>query len=244
MMGLAAGFSPPFPCGPRRRRADAVVEIRDAGAARTVRRSGSTRSAPHRAGQTLRWTNRDPGNSHTVTAYHPKMFERPLRMPEGARPWNSDYLLPDETFTVTLTKKGVYDYYCVPHEHAGMVGRIVVEGPQATGRPTKAGGGEGRPSPVADEGLPEVALQGFPSVERDNRKGIVRRRLRCAGRTKWSHAASSMKHGPDVRSFTAKRNWSNWRGKGGENAVRELVRRNNQRLFRVARADRAQRRGG
>ena len=23
-------------------------------------------------GQTVRWTNRDPGNSHTTTAYHPR----------------------------------------------------------------------------------------------------------------------------------------------------------------------------
>ena len=25
-------------------------------------------------GQTIRWTNRDPGNAHTTTAYHPKNF--------------------------------------------------------------------------------------------------------------------------------------------------------------------------
>ena len=58
--------------------------------------SGSTRSAiQDQPGQTVRWTNRDRGNSHTVTAYHPENFERPLRIPAGARPWNSDYLLPE-----------------------------------------------------------------------------------------------------------------------------------------------------
>ena len=80
-------------------------------------------------GQTIRWINLDPGNSHTATAYHPKNFERPLRIPEGAEPWNSDYLLPNESFSVTLKVEGVYDFFCVPHEHAGMVGRIIVGQP-------------------------------------------------------------------------------------------------------------------
>src|SRR3954470_11287339 len=82
-------------------------------------------------GQTIRWTNRDPGNAHTTTAYYPKNFEHPRRIPEGAEPWNSDCLLPNETFSVTLTVEGVYDYFCIPHEHAGMVGRIIVA--QTTG---------------------------------------------------------------------------------------------------------------
>src|SRR5690606_13047344 len=77
-------------------------------------------------GQTVRWINRDPGNSHTVTSYHPSIFDRPQRIPDGAAPWDSDYLLPGESFAITFTVEGIYDYYCVPHEHAGMVGRIVV----------------------------------------------------------------------------------------------------------------------
>ena len=39
---------------------------------------------------------------------------------------DSGYLLPDEEFSLTLTRSGAYDYFCIPHEHAGMVGRIVV----------------------------------------------------------------------------------------------------------------------
>lgn len=117
-------------------------------------------------GQTLRWTNRDPANSHTTTSYHPAIFERPLRIPPGARPWDSDYLLPGQSFSVTFDREGVYDYYCVPHEHAGMVGRIVV------GMPTP-------PAPGAEAGsanpVPEVALNAFPAVEEILAKGIVRR---------------------------------------------------------------------
>lgn len=117
-------------------------------------------------GQAVRWTNRDPGNSHTVTSYHPDIFDRPLRIPANAKPWNSDYLLPGQSFSVTLTVPGVYDYYCVPHEHAGMVGRIVVGTPQPVA-PSAA-----NPSLTP---LPDVALNGFPPVDEIIAKGIVRR---------------------------------------------------------------------
>ena len=115
-------------------------------------------------GQTVRWTNRNPGNSHTTTAYNPANFDRPLRMPKAARPWNSDYLLPSESFLVTLTVEGVYDYYCVPHEHAGMVGRIVVGKPGANDRTQSADAGD----------LPEAALKAFPTVDEIMAKGAVR----------------------------------------------------------------------
>jgi plastocyanin len=120
-------------------------------------------------GQTVLWINLDPGNAHTATAYHPANFGRPRRIPERAAPWNSDYLLPNETFGVVLARPGVYDFYCVPHEHAGMVGRIVVGAPDSHGRPgdQTAAGGEGA--------LPEAAMNGFPSVDEIMRKGIVRR---------------------------------------------------------------------
>jgi len=115
-------------------------------------------------GQTIRWVNLDPGNSHTATAYHPKYFERPRRIPDGAEPWNSDYLLPDESFSVTLDVEGIYDFFCVPHEHAGMVGRIIV------GRP------EGQPANEAGlSDIPEAARLAFPSVDSIMNRGIVRR---------------------------------------------------------------------
>jgi plastocyanin len=98
-------------------------------------------------GTTIRWRNTDAGNSHTSTAFHPQNFDHPLRIPAAARPWNSDYLLPDQSFDVLLTVPGVYDYFCIPHEMAGMVGRIVV----AT---------KDMPAPVAAKGM--VSL--FPPV--------------------------------------------------------------------------------
>ncbi|WP_201830457.1 plastocyanin/azurin family copper-binding protein [Microvirga zambiensis] len=114
-------------------------------------------------GQIIRWINLDPGNSHTATAYHPKNADHPLRIPDGAEPWNSDYLLPNETFSVMLTVEGVYDFFCIPHEHAGMVGRIVV------GRPGSP------PKESAHQTIPDIALQAFPSIDEIMQRGAVRR---------------------------------------------------------------------
>jgi plastocyanin len=119
-----------------------------------------------RPGTTVRWTNRDPGNAHTSTAYHPANFDRPRRIPPTARPWNSDYLMPGEAFEIMLTAPGVYDFYCIPHEHAGMVGRIVVGAVPADWR--------GWP----DGDLPAAALAGFP----DARTIVAEGAVRAAGR--------------------------------------------------------------
>jgi plastocyanin len=115
-------------------------------------------------GNTVRFVNRDPGNSHTATAYHPANLDRPRRIPQGAEPWDSGYLLPGETFEVTLTVPGVYDYYCQPHEFGGMVGRMVVGSP------------DGRDWQLASEeqgDIPPEALAVFPPVEAILRKGRI-----------------------------------------------------------------------
>ncbi len=161
--GLLAGLSLPGPSD-----ADETVEIRMQGNADGSRVWFDPIGLHIRPGQTLRWINTDPGNSHTATAYHPRNFERPLRIPEGAEPWNSDYLLPQESFSVTPVVEGVYDYFCVPHEHAGMVGRIVV------GQPGRFPADSVR-APSGGEPIPEIALQAFPSVDEIMRRGIVRR---------------------------------------------------------------------
>jgi plastocyanin len=111
-------------------------------------------------GTTLRWRNADRGNSHTTTAFHPQNSEHQLRIPAGSKPWSSDYLLPDETFVVMLTVPGVYDYFCIPHEMAGMVGRIVVSDPKAA-------------TPVAASGMPDK----FPAVADILRLGRIARAI-------------------------------------------------------------------
>lgn len=76
-------------------------------------------------GQTVRWVL--DSSVHTTTAYHPRNGNHSLRIPEAAAPWDSGYLInPKDHFDMTLTAEGVYDYFCIPHEMAGMVGRIIV----------------------------------------------------------------------------------------------------------------------
>ena len=48
----------------------------------------------------------------------PAPFVAHPRIPSGAEPWNSDYLLPGERFSVMLTVSGVYYFFCIPHEMA------------------------------------------------------------------------------------------------------------------------------
>ena len=115
-------------------------------------------------GATVRWIVR--GNVHTTTAYHPANDRHALRMPENAVPWDSGYLVhPGEHFEVTLTVPGVYDYYCTPHEAAGMVGRIVVGDPRGPGA-APFDDWAGRAGTDDWRRVPEAARAAFPSVDR------------------------------------------------------------------------------
>ena len=124
-------------------------------------------------GQTVRWVLHH--DVHTTTAYHPRNDHHSQRIPEGAEPWHSGFLVePGAHFDVTLTVEGVYDYYCLPHEQAGMVGRIVV------GRPSGPGTlpfdyFNGRPGTDEWKPVPDAARKTFPAVERIVERRVVRR---------------------------------------------------------------------
>src|SRR4051794_26956134 len=161
---LLAGGGAVLLAAPARRRAlavPAVVEVRmrsDPDGARVGFDPIGLRVA---SGTTVRWVVE--ANVHTATAYHPANGGHPLRIPERAEPWDSGYLVePRQAVEVTLTVEGVYDYFCAPHEAAGMVGRIVV------GRP----GGPGMRPP--GKGVPPAARTAFPAVERIVAAGAVR----------------------------------------------------------------------
>jgi hypothetical protein len=68
----------------------------------------------------------------------------------------------------------VYDYYCLPHEEAGMVGRIVVGKPAGPGAlpfdyfKGTPGTGDWKPVPLA-------AQKAFPSVDAILKHGAVGR---------------------------------------------------------------------
>lgn len=121
------------------------------------------------AGQTVRWIC--DANVHTTTAYNPKNDNHSLRIPDAAQPWASDFLLPGKSFEVRLTVEGVYDYYCAPHEIAGMVGRLIVGHPSGPGTLPfdyfRAQGKDWKP-------VPPAAQRAFPRADEIMREKVVR----------------------------------------------------------------------
>jgi plastocyanin len=170
--GLAlAGLRPP-----RMARAADVVEIQMRATARGEEVWFDPVGLWVAPGQTVRWVLHH--DVHTTTAYHPANDQHSLRIPEAAEAWNSGFLVnPGAHFDVTFRVEGVYDYYCLPHEQAGMVGRIVV------GRPSGPGAlpfdyFEGRPGTSSWKPVPAAARDTFPPVERIMQSRIVRSKVR------------------------------------------------------------------
>jgi len=82
---------------------------------------------------------------HTVTAYHPEN-RRPQRIPASANPFNSGLLKEGDTWMLQVFEEGMYDYFCMPHEKMGHVGRIISGSTDAVGE-------------YPEEGIPSVVLQ-------------------------------------------------------------------------------------
>ena len=117
-------------------------------------------------GQKVRWLGTKWGA--TVTAFHPSNYNHELRIPEGAKPFDSGLIGEDSnrynSFEWTFDVEGTYDYFSRNHEVLGMVGRIVVGSPggPAEKNPPGYGGREGR-APV----FPAQAkmLEALPSAQ-------------------------------------------------------------------------------
>jgi plastocyanin len=78
-------------------------------------------------GTTLMWRN-GSAVEHTVTADPTRAkTASTVRLPDGAGPFESENLPPNQTFTQQLTVAGEYRYVCRIHEESGMVGVITVE---------------------------------------------------------------------------------------------------------------------
>lgn len=99
-------------------------------------------------GGTVTWTNES--GSHTTTAYHSE-FDNPSRIPDDAEPWDSGMFSEEgKTFDRTFEVEGVYDYFCIPHEHRGMVGSVIVGEPDPHDQPGLADPQEDLPDEARD----------------------------------------------------------------------------------------------
>jgi len=104
-----------------------------------------------KAGDSVTWLGSDPHEVHTVTFYDPagRVPDFIIPQPQSGGPpklviphaapendtavdsnelYNSGLLLPDQTYTSTFPKPGVYTYVCVVHAPQGMFGTITVAG--------------------------------------------------------------------------------------------------------------------
>lgn len=81
------------------------------------------------AGDTVQWRNVS-NVIHTATA-DPDAAADPghVTLPEGAEAFSSGILPPGQTFSHTFEVPGRYQYVCLPHEAAGMIGEVIVEAP-------------------------------------------------------------------------------------------------------------------
>jgi len=90
-------------------------------------------------GDTVVWANTGSRN-HTVTAYESGLPDGADYFasggfdsePEAREAWRKSLrgggnLAPGETYEVTFDVPGEHYYFCIPHEGAGMVGKVLVE---------------------------------------------------------------------------------------------------------------------
>ena len=79
-----------------------------------------------KVGETVEWKN--VGNSVHHASSDPSTAVNPSEVsnPAGAKPFDSGFLQPGQSYTYTFTVPGTYKYICAPHETSGMVGEVVV----------------------------------------------------------------------------------------------------------------------
>jgi plastocyanin len=80
-----------------------------------------------KVGETVEWKN--VGNSVHHASSDPSTAVNPAEVsnPQGAKPFDSGFLQPGQSYTYTFTVPGTYKYICAPHETSGMLGEVVVK---------------------------------------------------------------------------------------------------------------------
>ena len=87
-------------------------------------------------GETVRWKNTS-SRAHTVTAYESSLPEGAAFFASGGyetesaarEAWRDleGSITSGESYEHTFEVAGTYEYFCIPHEQAGMVGTVTVE---------------------------------------------------------------------------------------------------------------------
>ncbi len=80
-----------------------------------------------RAGETVEWKNVGNQLHHVTTDPSAALKKNDVANPPGAKPFDSGFLKPGETFSQTFSVPGTYRYTCAVHEAKGMNGELVVQ---------------------------------------------------------------------------------------------------------------------
>ncbi len=80
-----------------------------------------------KAGDTVEWQNVGNELHHVTTDPAAALKKGDVSNPPGAKPFDSGFLKPGESFSETFSVPGTYRYTCAVHEAKGMNGEIIVQ---------------------------------------------------------------------------------------------------------------------
>jgi len=80
-----------------------------------------------KAGDTIEWQNIGNQLHHVTTDPAAALKKADVSTPSGAKPFDSGFLKPGESFSETFSVPGTYRYTCAVHEAKGMNGEIIVQ---------------------------------------------------------------------------------------------------------------------
>lgn len=80
-----------------------------------------------KAGDTIEWKNTGTQLHHVTTDPSAALKKTDVSTPPGAKPFDSGFLKPGESFSETFSVPGIYRYTCAVHEAKGMNGEIIVQ---------------------------------------------------------------------------------------------------------------------
>lgn len=80
-----------------------------------------------KTGDTVEWKNTGAQLHHVTTDPSFALKKDDVTNPPGAKPFDSGFLKPGESFRETFSVPGIYRYTCAVHEAKGMNGEVVVQ---------------------------------------------------------------------------------------------------------------------
>ena len=80
-----------------------------------------------KVGDTVEWKNDGTTVHHASTDSSSAINPADVSKPSSAKPFDSGFLQPGQSFSYTFTVPGKYNYICAPHETSGMAGVITVK---------------------------------------------------------------------------------------------------------------------